>query len=133
MNSDAESRVTTPEQPDLWRLPEITSAEVRLARYQPPRRHVVAGRVIEQDEGIEIHIHTDGEIPVRALSAALYIGDTAILENEQLDPNLYRFFVITEIPQPEAPIRLGWVGHSPPPGDTRFRYQPPAELEGTGR
>jgi hypothetical protein len=133
MNSDAESRVPAPEQPDLWRLPEITSAEARLARYRPPRRHVVAGRVIEQSEGIEVHVRTDGEIPVRALSPALYIGDTVILESEQLDPNLYRFFVITETPQPEAPIRLGWVGHSPPPGDTRFRYQPPAEHEETDR
>lgn len=133
MTSDAESRVPAPEQPDLWRLPEITSAEARLARYHPPRRHVVAGQLIEQDEGIEVLVHTDGEIPVRALSAALYIGDTVLIESEQLDLNLHRFFVINQTPQPEAPIRLGWVGHSPPPGDTRFRYRPPDEHEETDR
>lgn len=127
MNSDAESRVPVPEQPDLWRLPEITAVEARLARYRPPRRHVVGGEVIEQDEGVEVLVHTDGEIPVRALSAALYIGDTVLVESEQLDPNLHLFFVITETPQPEAPIRLGWVGQAPPAGETRFRYQPPAE------
>lgn len=127
MNSDAESRVPAPEQPDLWRLPEITSAEARLARYRPPRRHVVAGEVIEQDEAVEVLVHTDGEIPVRALAAALYIGDTVLVESEQLDPNLHRFFVITETPQPGAPIRLGWVGQPPPEGETRLRYQPPAE------
>jgi hypothetical protein len=127
MNSDSQSRIASPEQPDLWQLPEITSVEVQRNRYRPARRHVLAGRVIEREEGIEILVRTEGEIPVRALSPALYVGDTQMVENEQVDPHLHRFFVIGDQPEPGAPIRLGWVGHPPPPGQTRFRYESPAE------
>ena len=125
MNSDAESLVPPPEQPDIWRLPEVIDVEIRRASYRPPRRHMVSGRVIEMSEGIEILVRTDAEIPIRALSTALFVGGIQIAENQQEDPRLLRFFVAGEPLDDGAPITLGWVDQPPPRAEARFFYQPP--------
>lgn len=125
MTSDSESRVPPTEQPDLWTLPEITSVTISQVRYRTPRRHVVAGQVVTVNEGVEILVRTDGDFPFRALSPALYVGTTEIVENEQLQPDLYRFFVLDDPPITGQPIVLGWVGHPPQQRESRFLYEDP--------
>ena len=69
-----------------------------------------------------------GQIPIRALSPALYIGSVQVAENETVNANLYRFFAMDEaVLKIGAPIRLGWVGHPPPKGKAKFHYETPKD------
>src|SRR4051794_34241051 len=96
MTSDTEARVPDPSPQDLWGLPKIDKVQIERVRYAKPRKHVVGGAVVEFPEGVEILVHTDGEIPVRALSPALYVGTAEVSENECVAAGRYRFFVIDE-------------------------------------
>jgi hypothetical protein len=126
MQSDSESRLPQPPRIDLWALPNIEAIKIERVRYREARKHVVAGKVVEFSEGIEIVVQTDGEIPMRALSPALYIGSTELAENERVTTTSYRFFVLDEKAlQAGAPISLGWVGHPAPKTRSKFRYQAP--------
>jgi hypothetical protein len=128
MQSDSESRVPQPSQRDLWGLPKIKALKVERVRYRKARKHVVKGKVVELNQGVEIIVQTDGEIPMRALSPALYVGSTEIAENERIDPTSYRFFALDEEAlKAGAPITLGWVGHPAPKSRSKFRYQPPRD------
>jgi hypothetical protein len=126
MQGDSESRLPPTPQRDLWALPEIKTLKVERVRYRSARKHVIAGKVIEVADGIEIVVQTDGEIPIRALSPALHVGSAEIAENERVSETSYRFFVLDEKAlRPGAPITLGWVGHPAPKGRARFRYETP--------
>lgn len=128
MTGDQGVHVPESEQPDLWALPAIESLSIERVGYREARRHVVSGKVVERSESVEITIQTTGEIPIRALSPALYVGNAEVVENEQLDTTSYRFFVIDEGALKDgAPIQLGWVGHPPRRARTRFRYQRPGD------
>jgi len=126
MSSDSESRV--PEQPsrDLWHLPKIVKLSIERVRYGNPRRHVVAGRVLELAEGVEILIRTSGAIPVRALSPALYVGGVEVAENEQVAEDQYRFFVLDDERLADgAAIAFGWAGVTGRRARTAYRYRRP--------
>jgi hypothetical protein len=124
---DSESRQPAPPGRDLWALPEIRSLTIERVRYRSPRRHAVAGEVVEFDEGVEITLETNGEIPIRALSPALHVGSTELAENEQVDATSYRFFVLDEAAVRSGdPITLGWAGHPPAKAKADFRYEAPA-------
>lgn len=126
MQGDSESRLPSPPRRDLWALPNIKALKIERMRYRTARKHVVAGKVVELDEGIEIVVQTDAEIPMRALSPALYVGSTEVAENERVTATSYRFFVLDEEAlRAGAPITLGWVGHSAPKTRSKFRYQVP--------
>ena len=126
MQGDSESRIPALPQRDLWALPEIKTLKIERVRYRTPRKHAIAGKLIEAVEGIEIVVQTAGEIPIRALSPALHVGSAEIAENERVSAISYRFFVLDEEPlRPGAPITLGWVGHPVPKGNTQFRYETP--------
>src|SRR5881392_1803262 len=96
MTDDREVHIAESERRDLWALPEIESLRIERVGYREPRRHVVSGKVVEFSEGVEIAVRTTGEIPIRALSPALHVGDIEVAENEQLDATSYRFFVLDE-------------------------------------
>jgi hypothetical protein len=126
MQGDSELRPQTPPRRDLWALPKISRVTIERRRYQPARKHTVAGKLAESTEGVEILVETDGEIPIRALSPALFVGSAEIAENEQVDARMYRFFVHDERAlRAGAPIVLGWVGQPPPKAPSNFRYQAP--------
>lgn len=125
MQSDSGPRLPNPEKRDLWTLPNIQTLEVARVKYPEGRKHVVAGKIVELSEGVEIIVRTDGEIPIRALTPALYVGSTEIAENERVDATTYRFFVLDDDAcKAGAPITLGWVGH-PPKARSKFHYRPP--------
>jgi hypothetical protein len=126
MPSDSESRIPGPPARDLWKLPKVVKLAIERVRYSKPRRHVVAGRVVEFPEGVEILIRTSAEIPVRALSPALFIGSIEVAENEQVAQTEYRFFVLN----PErlvdgAAIGFGWAGSAGRRSRTGYRYRKP--------
>lgn len=126
MQGDSESRLLTPRQPDLWALPNIETLTIERVQYRPARKHVIAGKLVEVSEGIEIVVQTDGEIPIRALSPALHVGSAELAENERVSKTSYRFFVFDEEAlRVGAPITLGWVGHRTPRGRSKFRYAMP--------
>ena len=129
MTSDSESKLPTPPHRDLWTLPKIKVLKIERVRYRAPRKHMVGGRQVVLEEGVEILVQTDGKIPIRALSPALFIGSVEVVENEQVDANRHRFFVLDEATlRPGDSITLGWVGHEPQKSDGRvFRYDVPRE------
>ena len=126
MQGDSESRLPPPPQRDLWALPNIEALKIERVQYRNARKHVVAGKVVELTEGIEIVVQTDAEIPMRAMSPALFVGSTEVAENERVTATSYRFFVLDEeVLQADAPITLGWVGHPAPKTRSKFRYEAP--------
>lgn len=131
VQGDTGSRLPPPPRSDLWTLPQIRTLDIERVRYLPPRKQIVAGTVIEIGEGVEIIVRTDGEIPMRALAAALYVGTAEVAEGERIDPTTYRFFVLDEADLlPGAPIRLGWagLGAPAPDGKSTFPYAKPEGL-----
>ncbi|HEX9277464.1 MAG TPA: hypothetical protein VGA51_13825 [Casimicrobiaceae bacterium] len=134
MQGDSELRPQAPPRRNLWALPKITRISIERRQYRPARKHAVTGKIVERTEGIEIVVQTDGAIPVRALSPALYVGSVEIAENEQVDATTYRFFVGDERAlRAGAPIVLGWVGHAPSRTRSNLRYEPPPEVTDTTR
>ena len=126
MQSDSESKLPAGPLLDLWALPEIESLKIERVRYGQPRKHLVAGELVEFVEGVEILVQTQAGIPIRALSPALHVGDTELAENEQVEARTYRFFVLDEKAlRAGAPITLGWVGHPAPKAKTRYRFELP--------
>ncbi len=127
MPSDAGRDAPTPSAPDLWRLPRVLRLRIERVRYAKPRRHARAGRIVETAEGVEIFVETAGEIPVRALSPALYVGTTEVAEHERVGEGQYRFLVLDEATLREgSPIALGWAGVSGRRVKTAFRYRMPS-------
>jgi hypothetical protein len=126
MPNDADSPPEPPPRRDLWELPRITGLRTIRRRYDSPRRHVVAGRVVAYDQGVEIVVETDGDLPVRALSPALYVGTVELAENERISDREHHFFVLDEEAlRPGDPITLGWVGNPARDREPEFRYEPP--------
>lgn len=127
MSTDWNNQEPAGKRADLWRLPEVEAVEAKLVRYEPPvERYEGPGQVRKYHEAVEILVRTSGELPVRALSPALYVGDVAIREYEPAGRHLYRFFAFEpEALPPGAPISLGWPDHPVPRRETKFRLQVP--------
>jgi hypothetical protein len=90
-------------------LPAVLSVEASRVRYDPPRRYYVGKELREIREGVEILVRTAEPLPVRAISPALFIGDTIVGDYEVAGPSLYRFFLF-DLARVTlgAPIALGW-------------------------
>lgn len=135
MGTDADlTSADRPERRDLWTLPALKGVRSVRVRYRTPRRHLIDGKPVEIDEGVELQIQTDGEIPIRALSPAIFVGDAQIAENVTVDATSHRFFVADEQALRDGDeIRLGWVGQPPPAAPAAadakgFRYEAPSEV-----
>ncbi len=128
MSSDSESKLPNEQLRDIWTLPAISAVSIRRVRHERARQHTIAGRLVDFDEGVEIIIETDGQIPIRALAPALHIGAAELTESAQVDERTHRFFVLDESMLVSGEqILLGWVGHrvqATQPGE--YRYEAPA-------
>jgi hypothetical protein len=115
--------------PDVQRvdfsLPTVLDIQIRTTRFEPPRLHNFTSALSSSDEAIEFVVRTDGPMPIRALSPALYVGETPVTEVTEIGPNTYRFVALTRQGlQQGAPIRLGWSGQEPDSTvDTDFRFR----------
>lgn len=93
----------------LWQLPKVTTVNARRVHYDQPRVYYSGTDRREARDAVEIMVSTAGEFPVRALSPALFVGETPILEYEQTRQNLYCFRAFEyQSLQEGAPISLGW-------------------------
>jgi hypothetical protein len=107
-----------------WQLPSIVNIEVKRVQYDPPKQFWVARQVLEVRDGLELLVQLAGALPSRALSPALFIGETAVADYEIAGPNLYRFFVINPTAlQPGASISLGWPQLPKQRIASNFRFQ----------
>lgn len=130
MANSGDSGGRLPDKPsrDLWALPAIKAVSIERVRYKNPRKHPVGGQLVTIEEAIEITIETDGEIPVRALSPALNVGQAQMVENEPVGTRGLRFFVTDgQALRDGAPISLSWVGQPAQGGKAKFHYRAPAE------
>ena len=131
MQSDSASKLPDAPRRELWQLPQIESLRIERVHYIEPRRRTIAGQLTSIREAIEFIVITAGQIPIRALSPALFVGKSEVAENETLGPNEYRFVAFEgQSLAAGAAIQLGWVGHPPQQSKVRFRYQSP---EGVAR
>jgi len=113
----------------MWPLPNVTGLVIRRATYKPPLKFMIRGKLVDWRKGVEIQVETDGPIPVRALTPALFVGDAELDRVQALAETSHRFFALDESAlKAGAPILLGWSGDPPPPEafeKAKYRYQPP--------
>jgi hypothetical protein len=99
---------------DLDRLPGVISIMTRAVRYVVPRIFYVGAERREVRDAVEITVHTEGPLPVRALSPALWVGDVPVHEMEAVARYQYRFYALEPGKLSEgAPLALGWAHHPP--------------------
>src|SRR5437588_4916494 len=90
-------------------LPAILSIEAARIRYDPPRSRYIGNELVKSREAVELLVRTASALPARAITPALFIGDTVVSDYELAGPNLYRFFLFDFERVPlGAPIALGW-------------------------
>ena len=94
---------------NLWQLPDVLEVSASRVRYPEPKLYYANSQLREAREAVEFLIATAAELPARALSPALFVGEQAILDYETAAMNRYRFFAFDfENLQPGAPIAIGW-------------------------
>lgn len=124
MNRESRSSVPASPPKSLWELPNVEHIEIVRVRYEPPKAHVVEGRLQHVVEAVELLICTETPIPSRALAPALFVGEVTLTESEDAGESCYRFFAFEPDRLVEgAPIALGWTMHGSPRRETGFRYQ----------
>lgn len=94
---------------ELANLPRILGLEVSKVRFDPPKRFMVKGRMLEKREAIELKVQTSWSLPILDLSPVLFIGDLIVDEYHTIGKNLYSF-IAYDIDRltPGLPISLGW-------------------------
>lgn len=108
---------------DLWTLPDIVWVDTERVTYDPPRRRIAGGQILQVREGVEVTIQTDGPIPMRALAPQLHIGDVVMTESEPAGHLRYRFvdYEPDRLKEGES-ISLGWSMADSPLKVTQFRF-----------
>jgi hypothetical protein len=123
MSSDAGSRQPDAPKPN-WDLPRIQSIEIRRVDYEAPRRRNFESVFAEFREAMEFLVTTSGPIPIRALGAALFVGENSVVEMQRVDDTHYRFLAFDfDGLEDGAPIAFGWIGDRPEARQpTEFRF-----------
>ena len=112
-----------------FQLPQVKDIKINLIPYTPPKLRYFKSTFSKYSKAIEFKVTTDGPIPVRALSPALYVGKIPVIEGEVITENVYRFlaFETNELIDNE-PIYFGWYGDPEEPREkTNFTYKKPGE------
>jgi hypothetical protein len=126
MSTDKSTKEPAAPRPD-WRLPEVIDVKIRRIPYRAPRLRHFKSRFAKYNEAVEFLVKTDGSIPARAMSPALYVDDVQIIEGEIVDRDTIRFlsFELDQF-QEGTSISLGWQGD---PKEwrkrTKFRFHQP--------
>jgi hypothetical protein len=127
MSSDSGVKQPEAPKPD-FELPNVVDLSVRRIRFRPRKPRNFESVFSQEDEAVEFVVSTDAPIPVRALGPALYVGQTAVVESEEVEPNVYRFLAFDDDGlRKRAAISLGWSGDPDTRRRTTFRYEPPEE------
>jgi hypothetical protein len=109
MATDASSRIPQGPRPD-WDLPEVLDIKIQRIEFEPPKHRNFTSALAEYREAVEFLVQTNGPIPARALSPALFIGDVRVIESQQVGENLYRFLAFEpQRLEPGTSIGWGWL------------------------
>lgn len=124
MTTDA-SKIETGAPKSQWNLPSIINVRTASIPYKAPKYRNFEPVYARHKEAIEFLVETDGPFPVRALSPVLYVGETAVIEWELIEKNVYRFLAFEpEKLEKGAQISLAWPGQPPEKRQkTEFRYE----------
>jgi hypothetical protein len=107
---------------NLSQLPEVVSLAIRRRHFDPPRRVTKKGVDQFVREAVEFEVRISEPFPVRALGAALWVGNEA-LTSADVDGLTYHFFAFEpDKLTPNASISLGWSSPSEGRRETRFRF-----------
>jgi hypothetical protein len=136
MPNDASHSIPQGPRPD-WNLPDIVDIRIQRVQFEPPKLRNFKSALADYKEAIEFLVRTNGPIPARALSPALFIGDVRVIENQQMGENLYRFLAFEpQRLEPGTPIGWGWLDS---PREqlliTKFPYEggPEGDTEPSGK
>jgi hypothetical protein len=109
MSADSSYRISEGPRPE-WDLPDILDIKIQRIQYEPPQHRNFKSSLSDYRESVEFLVRTNGPIPARALSPALFIGDIRVIENQQVGENLYRFLAFEpQRLEPGLPIGWGWL------------------------
>lgn len=123
MSSDSGDRLPDPPRVD-YSLPKILEVQIRKTRFEPRPMRNFKSSLPPSDDAVEFIVKTDRSIPIRALGAALYVGDTPVTEVTEIGPNTYRFVSLQRKSlKKDAEIRLSWTGEPPAAKGRAFRYR----------
>ena len=105
---DAEG-VGSQQPPPSFRLPGVTSVQMRRVRFDPPIRFYRDGRLTAAGEAIELLVETTAALPIRDLTPAIFVGDVPVTHYDLVGANQYRFraFDVDQL-QRGARISIGW-------------------------
>lgn len=124
MSNDSGERIPEGARPD-FSMPKVVDIQMRPTTHEPRRLRNFESTVRASDDAVEFIVKTESPIPIRALGPALYIGDTAVTEVEEIGENTYRFVAPAqrELAQ-DAAVHLGWTGQPPTTREaTAFRFR----------
>jgi hypothetical protein len=82
---------------------------MRRIRLDPPVRFYREGRLVAEDDAIELLVQTTAAMPIRDLTPVLFIGETPVTHYDLVGANLYRFraYDVDRL-QRGARISIGW-------------------------
>lgn len=90
-------------------LPRVLSVAFRTVRYETPRPYWVGRERKQTSQALEILVHTESPLPVRALSPVIYIGEVAVMDYKVAGRNLYKYVAFDPtVLVAGAPLTFGW-------------------------
>ncbi len=90
-------------------IPNIGGIEIKRVRLDPPVRFYRLGRLISEENAIELLVRTSAPMPILNVTPVLFIGDQIVDSYERVGPNLYRFLAFDPERLPRgARISIGW-------------------------
>lgn len=114
MSDDAEAREPSRPPAASGKLPAIVSMKAEKVRYGRPQIRYEGTERVEHAEGVEILVETSFEIPERAISPALFVGDVPITDYTYVGKNKYRFHgFVPQALREGASVRLDWPDDRP--------------------
>jgi hypothetical protein len=111
MNGTDEASKEPPLPRPNWKLPEIVDLHISIIPYhESPKLRYFKSYLSRYESAVQFLVKTSEPIPLRALSPALYVGNTPVVEVQGIDENSYRFLAFEpEKLEEGAPISLGWI------------------------
>jgi len=125
MAKDSSNPLPAEPRPD-WRLPSIIDIRIRRVRFRPQKLKHFKSSLTRFKKAVEFKVKTSGPMPLRALSPALFVGETQVIESEPVDSDGTSLRFLSFSPEtlpPGAPISWGWIGSARKDRQTtKFKY-----------
>jgi hypothetical protein len=124
-NIDGSSRTPKPEDPDLWRLPDVLDVRIAWRRLDPPKLVTLQGKDEYWHEALEFELHLSEPLVSRALYPVLWVGDERLSVVTGRSDRVICFYARDAARfAADAPIELAWSSTASPRKQTGYRYRP---------